>query len=281
MNAVANAQLTFQMLTLLQKYKSGLLGVCVSNLKIVGVRKHLVPVFTCHCYKSYVPVQGPVEHSSQGHNVFSCKALSLNCDVQSFTLCWHYDMEMPSALLAFCVRNPLVTTDIFCLAWTSYSTKTVMLLVICDDLMLITVFQSKALVMPYFTSDHINGLVQKKLNSSANALELHLFCTDPVISSLYQVIGIGCGLFLIESEISFITDQKFNRFPYNMISMILYKSTGVSLGMWPAYEGHRYGTLLHCNDVPHWLGTYLDRSLKADNMTVVNVECLRTTGCLL
>ena len=139
MNAVAHAQLAFQILTLLQKYKSGLLGVCVSNLKIVGVRKHLVPVFTCHCYKSYVPVKGPVEHSSQGHNVFSCKTVSLKCDVQSFTLCWYYDMEMHSALLALCVRNPLVTTDIFCLVWTSYSTKTVMVLVICDELMLIAV----------------------------------------------------------------------------------------------------------------------------------------------
>ena len=47
---------------------------------------------------------------------------------------------------------------------------------------------------PYRVSDHVDGLVQERRNSIANALELRLSCTNPSIYSNNEyVFNVGCS----------------------------------------------------------------------------------------
>ena len=102
-----------------------------------------------------------------------------------------------------------------------------------------------------FWLQYFNGLVQERRNSIANAIELHLYCTNPSIfpQNSYKKI------------------QKLTFDVWKLIC-VLFSSLQCYMqhhGIFYRYHfvnaPSRIETALHCYIISHWLGVYTKRSL--------------------
>ena len=123
--------------------------------------------------------------------------------------------------------------------------------------------------------DHMDGLVQERGNSIANALELHLSCTNPSI--LLKSLKLVCWPGIDRKNDSI---KSHNLMRMSLLS-IIHGLAGLFLGsfdkhgliairIWISSADSRFApgqweTALLCNDVSHWLGAKLESALDKYN----------------